>query len=86
MQDRLCLVVARVADGHGACASRSRHLREPVVTGAPRVGLESTCTRRLPAAQIKREPQRFRQPLDELGILPGRLATHAVIEMRNRQQ
>ena len=86
VQDRLGLVVARVADGHGARPARSGDLESATsYRAAARIGLEMAGAPRLPSAQVEGQAERSRQLGHERGVRPRRLAPHAVVEVRDRQ-
>ncbi len=85
VQDRLGLVVARVADRHDARAARPGDLDQPLVSGAARVGLEVAGAVGLPASQVEGQAERRGQLGHERGVRPRRLAPDAVVQVRHRQ-
>lgn len=83
MEDRLGLVVARVADRHGRRASGLSHLAKPLIARASRFGLESRRAGWLPVTKIERETKRLGKRGHELGVVPGRLLPDTVVQVRD---
>ena len=84
MEDRLGLVVKRVADRDHRGSAHPGDFGQPIVAGAAGVGLEMAASGRLPRTQDKRQAERPGQRGHKRGIGACRLAPHAVVEMRDR--
>ena len=85
VEDRLGLIVTRVADRHGRRPSGGGDLMQPGIPGTPCIGLEMPRSHRLPPAQVQRQPERAGEAANKLGVVPRRVAPHAMIQVRHRE-
>ena len=85
MEDRLGLVVARVADRDDGGPSPLRDLREPGIAGLAGVGLGGVGGAiGAPVAEVERQSQRTGQIGHEPGVGLGCLAPGPVVEVGDR--
>ena len=85
MEDRLGLIIPRMADGHGRRAPCRGDLPQPAVPGLAGVGLEVPGPLRPPVAKVERQTEPPGQILDKRRIRPRRLPPHAMVEVGHRE-
>ena len=85
VQDRLGLVVLRMADGHPRRTPGAGDLGQPGIAGPTRIGLEVPRAPRPPVPQVDRQPQAVGEPRHELRVRPRGLAPYPVVEVRHRE-